>query len=158
MSAFDVVDVPDFHGTLCAVGNIRQDQVQQLAPRMRSPRRQGSSSTARLTAARWTFIAGRDGNPALAVADEVDDAGWLPDQPVDVSRGSKRPRGVRDGELRGQRGGVPVVSTRDGEVDPLVNGGPSAPGEPPPDGAVGESGAQALLPCQQPTLLSCHRR
>jgi hypothetical protein len=32
--------------------------------------------------------AGRDGDPALAVDDEVDDAGWLPDQPVDVSRGS----------------------------------------------------------------------
>jgi hypothetical protein len=35
----------------------------------------------------------------------------------------------------------------------MVNGGPSAPVEPPPYGCVGQSGTQALLPCEQSTLL-----
>jgi len=97
-------------------------------------------------------------DPALPVDDDLDDLGRLSDQPVDVSGGSVRPGGVRDGELCCQCSRVPVVAFLGGEVGPAVDGDPSAPVEPPPDGDVSESRRQALLSSQQPALLSSHPR
>ena len=48
---------------------------------------------------------------------------------------------------------MPVIATRDGEVDPVVDGQPTVSLEAPPDRSVGHAGREALPAGQEAALL-----